>query len=310
MIRSLIVACLVLLLGGVFLRPLAEDIQDRERQMGLLPPVLALGDESGPRLEQQLSFVALGGLRSLVAAFLSLNAYEHFSNRNWPALENRYRQITALAPQNNYYWDNGGWHLTYNASSDSLEDTSLRDTERKIRFKSYIKKGRDFLREGTKNNPGDWLLHSRLADALADNNRLPDHEAAILEYRKARELGGPLSMERAELYSMASLPAREKDAYDLAVKLFQSAPENKVPSIECLIFALQKKLDIPLKDKIPPDKIFFSPKSAAWSLKNYYRRPNNFPKKGIQEALEVLKPYQDTKSWADVPNSDLEALQL
>lgn len=308
MIRALIAACLILLLGGTLLHPLQKHLIAEEEQSHLLPPVfLSHGDKTTPRLEQQLSFVALGGLRSLVAAFLSINAHQQFMGRDWGNVENRYKQIVSLAPQNDYYWDTGSWHLAYNAAADSKEDTSLRPTERNIRYKSYIEKGRDFLREGIRNNPEDWFLHARLASLLSDQYRRPDHAAAVEEYRKALKLGAPASLNRTELYSLAKISGREKEAYEKCKQLFEDK-ENRVPTVQSLFYALQNNQKITAPARIPITRIFSSPKSASWSLKHYFLMQNEYPKTGIEEAVKLLKPYKNAKAWSDMPHSDLENL--
>lgn len=308
MIRALIAACLILILGGTFLRPLQKNLLEEEEKAKLLPPVfLSHGSNDAPRLEQQLSFVALGGLRSLVAAFLSINAHQQFMDRNWVNVENRYKQIVSLAPQNDYYWDTGTWHLAYNAAADSREDPALRPTERNIRYKAYIEKGRDFLKEGIRNNPEDWFLHARLASLLSDQYRRPDHAAAVDEYRKALERGAPSSMNRSELYSLARIPGREEDAYEKCKQLFESK-ENRVPTIQSLFYALQNNRKITAPARVPITGIFSSPKSAAWSLEHYFLMQNEYPKTDIEEAVKILKPYKNSSSWSDMPHSDLEKL--
>lgn len=308
MLRTLILSSLILILGGSLLSPLQKNLIAEEEKANLLPPVLLSREEGAtPRLEQQLSFVALGGLRSLVAAFLSVNAHQFFLARSWTDLENRYRQITSLAPQNNYYWDTGAWHIAYNAASASLENKELRPTERKIRHKAYIDKGREFLRDGIRSNPKDWFLHSKLASLLSDQYRRPDHAAAVEEYRKALELGAPVSLKRSELYSLAKIPGREQEAYEFCKHLFTDNI-NKVPSIQCLLFALQNNQSTTASERIAIDKIFPSPKSASWSLSNYLRQQTGYPKNGVAEAVNILEPYKNTMNWADMPHSDLEKL--
>lgn len=308
MIRAIITACLILILGGAVLQPLQKNLLVEEAQAKLLPPAfLSQDSKDTPRLEQQLSFVALGGLRSLVAAFLSINAHQQFMDRDWASVENRYKQIVSLAPQNDYYWDTGTWHLAYNAAADSREDPTLRPTERNIRYKSYIEKGRNFLKEGIRNNPEDWFLHTRLASLLSDQYRRPDHAAAVEEYRKALKLGAPSSLNRSELYSLAKIPGREEEAYLKCKQLFESK-ENRVPTVQSLFYALQNNRKITAPARVPITRIFSSPKSALWSLEHYFLMQNEYPKTDIEDAVKVLKLYKNSTSWSDMPHSDLEKL--
>lgn len=310
MILRIIVTCLILGLGGALLAPLSHNIIEDENDLHLLPPALSEGENAVPdKLGQQLSLVSLGGLRSLVAAFLSVNAYNLFALRNWPELEQRYRQITALAPQNPYYWDVGSWHLAYNAASDSLEDASLRATEQQIRHRSYIKKGISMLKQGIKNNPDDWLLYARLGTLFADSYRHPQYEKAADYFDQAVKHGAPDVYERSASYALAQSPGREQDAYSRLLRTYVDHPEERVPAVKTILFALQHKLDIPLDKRISVTEFFRSPKNAYTSLASYYVRDPSLPKNGVHESLLILEPYKKIDSWSDIPSSVLDKLK-
>lgn len=308
--RSYVTAALILAGGGAVISTFQKQILTEEEEKGLLPAPLIQYDGSGKvkKLEQQLFFVSLGGLRSLVAAFLAVNAHDYFCVKDWARLADRYHQVVALSPQNTFYWENGSWHMAYNATSSSLDDRRLRETERRIRFRKYLNMGRDFLREGIRNNPDDWFLHKRLGDTLSDRMRLPDYAGAAEAYEAALEKGAPSMVSRSVLYSLAQVPGRERQAYELARDLFVKG--HRVPTVECLLFAYQNSLDIPREDRLTVQEIFYSPRSAESSLRTYSLMDVAFPKAGVKEAVALLEPRKKSTAWSSVPLSDLERISF
>ncbi len=79
---------------GMVRMPLQESILEQEKSAGLIEEALDL--PASEALEQQFSMVALGGLRSLVAAILIMDAVEWFLKADWTNLERRYCEIVAL----------------------------------------------------------------------------------------------------------------------------------------------------------------------------------------------------------------------
>lgn len=306
-IMRLVLPVGIVLLGGVVIHPLQKYVLRQEESLALLPLVFTSDDAPViQRLEQQLSFVSLGGLRSLVAAFLSVNSYSYFEVRDWINLENRYRQIISLAPHNTYYWDMGAWHLAYNASADSAENKSLRLTERQIRAKNYIEKGKNFLRQGIKLNPKEWVLYARLGNLLSDPGKRPEYEEAAKIYQQAVHLGAPQYYERSILYCLARVPGKEKEALALCRELYEN-PDNRQPAVKTLFLALQIQLNVPRAERMPLNKLYINPKSAYWSIANYYHRDMGYSKEGIEPLLNHLKLYKNSTSWKEIPLSDLES---
>ena len=123
MLKNIVIFIIALLGFGMIRLPLQERILEQEKNAGLLEEPVSLS--SSDYLEQQLAMVSLGGLRSLVAAVLSMEAFDCFLVSDWANLERRYNQITALAPHSDFYWDNGSWHLGNNASSSYLDNKRL-----------------------------------------------------------------------------------------------------------------------------------------------------------------------------------------
>lgn len=212
MLKNIVIFIIALLGFGMIRLPLQERILEQEKNAGLLEEPVSLS--SSDYLEQQLAMVSLGGLRSLVAAVLSMEAFDCFLVSDWANLERRYNQITALAPHSDFYWDNGSWHLGNNASSSYLDNKRLSPLERREGFRKYIQKGRDFLQKGIKANPGNWYLYSLLGNMYSDTYRHPDFEKAAEAYRKARELRAPALTARKEFYALTRVPSNPEKRWN------------------------------------------------------------------------------------------------
>ena len=96
--------------------------KDMVEQKLLQPP---LKEGTSLKLGQTSAAVALGGLRSLVAAIWNFRAYLHFEELDWIKVEESYETITALQPQTTHYWDTGAWHLHTNAAAHYNEKMDL-----------------------------------------------------------------------------------------------------------------------------------------------------------------------------------------
>lgn len=284
MFKRVLVSLIALSLFGLAMTPWKRLLTQQELRQDLLPTESLEGQNS---LNQQLAFVSLGGLRSLVAAFLSLEAFECFRNSDWPTLEKRYHQIVTLSPHNVFYWDTGAWHLAYNAASDALDQEQLPLSERRQIYKNYIDKGKAFLLQGVHQNPSDWVVLSRLGNLLSDPRRYPNYEEARAAYQKARQLGGPNIIARQEFYSLARIPSKAKEAWQLGRQLYQD-PSNRMPSLATTLFALENRLNLHESQRIPFRELFPSDKLARSAMLKQLSNGLNYPTDGLREALEKL----------------------
>ena len=285
MLKNTVIFIIALLGYGMIRLPLQERILEQEKNAGLLEEPVNLS--SSDYLEQQLAMVSLGGLRSLVAAVMSMEAFDCFLISDWTNLERRYNQITALAPHSDFYWDNGSWHLGNNASSSYLDNKRLSPLERREGFRKYIQKGRDFLQKGIKANPGSWYLYSLLGNMYSDTYRQPDFEKAAEVYRKARELGAPALTARKEFYALARVPSKSREALKLGKELFKD-PRNRVPSLVTNIFVLENRLHVPEKDRIPFRELYPTDEIARDMMTAHLANSLRYPVDGLRETLESL----------------------
>lgn len=209
------------------------------RAAGLLKRPLALGTRE--KLGQTSSAVALGGLRTLVATFLNLRAYDFFETRKWHDLAHTYDIIVELAPNTRYYWETGSWHLAYNASADYRQDPKLPPLRRREAWREAIAEGREFLQAGIRNNPDDWHLQADLGRLLEDARKIPDYAVAAEAFRAAWETGkAPLFIRRSWFYALARAPGRQAGALALGREMFRD-PRHHLPTLSAVLFALESQ---------------------------------------------------------------------
>lgn len=281
MLRSLLILTLASLGMGAVTAPLCKYILAEEVNLELLPPKLNKED-----FTQQLAVVTLGGLRSLSAAILSIDAFESFLTGDWSTLEHRYNQIFTLVPHRIYYWDSASWNLAYNAAAAQTEDAKLSPQEQRFKFLQYIDKGKNVLRRGIEQNQKSWALYSRLGSLEADRYRRPNYEAAAAAFKEARRLGAPAIASRQEFYALAQIPARSHEAWELGRKLFYESKENQVPSLTSSLYALENRLHIPENERIPFDKLFRNREEAIRLFKLQLKSDRLLPSDGLQEYLD------------------------
>lgn len=265
--------------------PLENHILRAEHNNGLLPPPLLTNSKDA--LNQQLALVSLGGLRSLVAAMLDIDAITFFQSKNWPELEKRYRQIVALAPGNPFYWDNAVWHLAYNAATDQMEDNNLTASQKNTNYKNYTAIGKRFLDSGIEHNPSSWKLYLRKGHLLSTRPHFIDYSAAADAYRRAVELGAPSYYKRMEFYCLARDPAKSREAWQLGRSLYNN-PSNRLPTLEAILFALENRLDTPENERIPFKQLFPDTQDARQALYLYMTSNQNYPMDGIRAKLDSL----------------------
>lgn len=287
MIRTIIITLLCCVAFGLLRMPVENHVMKREYDARLLPPPLTADTENA--LGQQMAFVSLGGLRSLVAAMMHIDAITFFMSKDWPGLEKRYRQVVSLAPQNAAYWDTASWHMAYNAATDTMEDTNLTMEQRLLGYKRYISKGKWFLDQGIKANPDNWRLYERKGALLSGRPRSIDFAAAAEAYRKAFELTNDPLLRRLEFYSLVREPGQSREAWKLGRELFKDK-RNHNTSLDSILFALENKLNIPQDQRVPFNVLFPTTEIARNALSLQLSNGLGYPVDGVKEALEALPP--------------------
>ena len=267
--------------GGLLLLPLSAQLRQVEQRAGLLSAFPAI---TGDALAEQLSFFTLGGLRSLAAEVLTLDATNAWMMRDWPRAERRWQMITTLCPLRPNYWASAAREMATNAAAHALHDAALSPGEQTRLARSYIARGERFLLDGLAQLPDNALLYMRLGDLYADLNRNPSFARAAAAYHEAVKRGASALYRRQEFYSLCRIRGREQEAWKLGRELFDS-PAHRVPSLRCLLFVLQHKINVPEAERLSPTQLFGSEEKARRELANFVRNQLRFPVQGIREYL-------------------------
>lgn len=269
---------------GLARAPWEERWTAEWRQQRLLAPTIDLATRE--KLDQTAAAVAFGGLRTLIAAFANLRAYGYFEQQDWFRVEQAFETMVTLAPRTRYYWDTGSWHLAYNAAASYRDDESLPPVRRRQLWHDAISRGQAMLERGIRNNPDDWMLAHRLARLLDDPNKLRDSARAAEWFAYSAARGAPAFVSRNQVYALGRVPGREEEALQLARKLFAD-PANRVPSLNCLLFALEAHAGKDPQRLIR--EVFRDDRQAFDQLSVFLTRaPEGFVQNGVREALLAL----------------------
>ncbi len=277
----LLLACAMLAAGGALLWPASQALQRDEYGAGLrLPPPDVRETDT---LGQQLSLFTLGGLRSLSAEILALDATTAWTESDWPRLAKRWKSITTLCPHRVNYWVRASRDMYVNAASALSRDKRLSERERVHQSLLYLAEGERFLLEGIANNLQDPTLRARLGDMYSDIYRRPQYGKAVEAYREAIRLGASASFyERQIFYNLCRIRGREQEAWELGRRLYEN-PNQRVPSLLCLLYVLENRLgeSIPPVQRLTLSELFGSEDKARRQLQRFEHNRLNFPTHGI-----------------------------
>ena len=294
--RKMVILVAVLLAFGASRLHFEQTLHDDFREVGLIREAIDI--DTRDRIDQTSFAVALGGLRTLVATILHLQAHGHFSNQRWDDLEKAYSLIVDFAPNTRYYWEFGSWHLSYNAAAYYLHDSVKPAMRRHELWRSSIHRGRAFLERGIRNNPNDWSLHRSYASLLRDPNKLlafRDRDQCLLDaakaYQMAIALGGnqPMQMARFQLYCLARVPGHEQDSLNLARSLYAD-PRHHRPTLQILLYVLECHADPERDVEKLALEIFGNAQTAYKALVLHWQRTREgYPNHGVAEGIVRLE---------------------
>ena len=280
-IVRILLGIIMLGLGGAVLLPFSSYLRNTEEKAGLLSAFPAI---TGDGLTKQLTFFTMGGLRSLAAEILTLDATAAWVKKDWPRAERRWQMITTLCPLRANYWVSASRDMATNAAAHAYNDHQLSPTEQTKLARAYIARGERFLLDGLTQLPHNALLYMRLGDLYADLNRNPSFTRAAAAYHEAVKNGASPLYRRQEFYSLCRIRGREREAWELGRKLFESSAQ-RVPSLRCLLFVLQRKIDVPPAERLSAIQLFGSKQKARRDLKDFLHNQLRFPVQGIQDYL-------------------------
>lgn len=250
-------ALLVFLLIGILKLPLEHRAQISLRESGCLrpPASFSLRENLG-----QMAFAAsLGGLRSLVASVVYLQAYTAFERSNWAQVESLHSLTTQLQPNYPPYWDDAATRLAYDAASHFLYDAQRPTLYRHQLYRQYFERGVGFAEAGTTHLPNSKLLHQRLGEFYSrivgspEQKRLtpPDHLKAAEHFLAAHANGALDWTERAAAYELARLedaPEQWRTAYRILRRTYDQG--YRLPTAINTLIDLENRLNIPPGQRI------------------------------------------------------------
>ncbi|SKA80142.1 hypothetical protein SAMN02745166_00589 [Prosthecobacter debontii] len=240
-------ALLVLLLLGIIKLPVEQAATGYLRQQRLLspPPDMSVRDSIG-----QMGFAAsLGGLRSLVASILYLQAYDAWTNINWAKVDSLFQLITSLQPRFDRYWDEAAWHMAYNAASSYLNNQKLNSAVRGKLFHDHIQRGVDILQQGLRFNPNSARLWNTLAETY--ERRVHDPKKAAECYLEVARVMNNARYARLAGYQYAqtSDPELWRKGYDLLKASYDRG--QRQPTLINTLKQLEHQLKLPATQRIP-----------------------------------------------------------
>lgn len=239
-----------LLVFGAVRLPVEKSLDTARRDAQLQTATLDL--ELRDRIGQLAFAAALSGFRSVVAAFLWIEAHTAWENTAWGRMAGLFQSVTALQPRSLIYWDLSSWHMAWNASIAALENPrEPSEFLRRRAEREYHRLGRDFLERGIANNPDHYLLYERLGILLRDKFADPCAAAEAFTASAARE-GAPPYVKRLAAYELAACPGREQEAYQRLRELYLLGEEERMPRVITLLHELEEKLGIPQQDRLVP----------------------------------------------------------
>mgnify|MGYP001827639902 CR=1 FL=1 len=127
------------------------------------------------------------------------------------------------------------------------------------------------------------------------SNKLPDFPRAIKHYDDmlASETLPEFrrnQYSRARFYTLARVPERQEETLKEGLRIFRKTPDNHLPNMICVLFALQNAIPPPENQRIPDQELFADEKTQYLWLKNYrLRRSPDFPMNGVDEKLRELE---------------------
>ncbi len=279
------VGVLLLALGGAcVLHFLGRPVQEAEKKAGLSCGGVLLTHHGGDALAENLAFFVLGGLRSLAAEIMVLDATTAWIERDWARVERRWDAATTLNPRRPNYWISAARDMAVNAAAHAANDPSLTQRESVLRSRNFFRRGERFLTDGVMHHPDSALIRMSQGDMYADLNRFPNFGKAVDAYREAVRLGAAPLYRRQEFYNLCRIRGREQEAWELGRALYDS-PSQRLPSLLCLLFVLQHQVDVPAEQRLTVEQLFGSPEKARRELSLFEHNTLRFPVYGIKEYL-------------------------
>jgi len=286
--RNLLVIAGVLAGTGFLRMPVEQKFTEDLRERKIVQPRIDTGTWSD--MGQTSLAGAFGGLRTVMASLLSLQAQSHFEENEWYDLKKDYGVITALDPYNVFYWSHGGWHIGYNAASWARTNREFSPAKRRLMEMDFIEAGDAFYRKGLQYLPDEKSLWFEIGSMWSNEYKRPDLERAAEAFLEARDSGNPI-FRRRYLFTIARIPGKEIEAFEEAIRLLsESSRHLGTPTFRCLLIVLSSNPALPEGSRVDFDEVFKTKEKAYQDLYNYRQRvlEENFYKGDIDGILKEL----------------------
>ena len=249
-VPRVVLVLVVLAVTGLVRAPIEAGLRNRLVAANLLLP--PPGQTAMEQMSQSALMGTLGGLRSLVATYLVLEAFEHFSSKDWEQLAQSYNVITSLEPRDESHWVSAIWHLGINATANMQIDERIPSFERERRFREYAAQAINFAERGLQQNPQSVDIRMQLAEVYRE--KLKDNCETARVYGEAMiQPGAPGMARRFHGYFLARCPGHEQEAYDFLIGLYREGLQQRKPTLIKEIKNLEEFLKIPVLRRIPED---------------------------------------------------------
>ncbi len=199
----------------------------------------------------QMGFLAaLSGFRTIVADLLWIDANTAWQQVEYGRMNLMLKTVTTLAPRNANFWEESAWHMAYNASVYVMNDP--RQTKLALKTKAqreYFQLGLDYAKDGIANVPNNYALYQRLG--LIYQDKFQDHCAAAAAFDKAAVCPQAYSYEkRFAAYELSRCPGHEREAWERLRKLYDLGPQERLPTLELRLKAMEEKLQLPQEQRV------------------------------------------------------------
>jgi tetratricopeptide (TPR) repeat protein len=243
-----VLGILILVVLGVVKVPIEQALTESLRARGLQapPPELGWQENFG-----QMALSSLGGLRNLVASISYLEAYAAWEDLDWGRVDTLMTFATRLQPTEPTYWDEGSWHMAFNAAGAYLRDKKLRYAIKHKLYNDHVQRGITILEEGLKFNPEHPLLLKSLGYIYMIQKK--DSRLAAKYFLEAHAHGAPSMYERFAAYELVKVDDRasSEKAYEILKRYYdKGAPFTKMESLLRDLRILESRLNIPVSQRI------------------------------------------------------------
>lgn len=139
-------------------------------------------------LGQGATLAVLSGFRGVVANFVWLEVTKAWQDRLYSRLKSNVELAVLLQPRFSFYWEQGGWHVGFNASAHALEDDAgePNPARRQRNARAWIHAGEELFLRGIQAVPEKPQLYINLGQLYY--LKLQDFDKAAEFYERASRL--------------------------------------------------------------------------------------------------------------------------